>query len=305
MVNKRKISRKKFLQSTAAGVMGAGLLGISFPAVAKENKPSRIVLGKTGLKVTPLCFGASRAQQPAIIHAALGRGINFLDTGRQYAHGRNEELIGKVLRDYPDDVVVQSKVKVDVAAKGRELATKKMGGIIRDKMQKSLEESLKALGRDQIDIWLCHGPEREDILFHEEVIRFFDEAKRQRLIRSHGFSAHSNQAPFLKRANQMQFYDVIMLGYNHKGSMVHSLSGIYRKFDNPAMETEMEKAHKRGVGIMAMKTCSGGPYSPAAGIEPSFPHAVKWALDKPFVDAAAVVMANYDELAQHAALLLE
>lgn len=303
MKKQNRLTRKEFIRITTTGVAGATMLSAGFPAVAGRLAPRQVPLGKTGFMVTPLCFGASRAQDKAIILAALDKGMNFLDTGRQYGHGRNEVLIGKTLRDYSGKVIIQSKVKVDIPGTGRALLTRKAKGMIRDKMERSLHESLDALQRDSLDIWLCHGPEKEEILFHDEVLKFFEEAKRQGLILSHGFSAHSHQAEFVHRANKINFYDVIMVGYNHKGSMVHSLSGIYRKFDNDALEKELQTAHARGVGILAMKTCSGGPYSPDPGMAPSFPQAVKWVLDKPFIDAAAVAMTTFEQIDQHAKLL--
>ena len=119
-----------------------------------------------------------------------------------------------------------------------------------------------------------------------------------------GFSVHSHQTEFLHRANALRFYDVVMVGYNHKGSMVHSLTGIYRKFDNQGIERELAVAHNCGMGIIAMKTCSGGPYAPAPATEPSLPFAVQWVLNKPFVDVTAVAMANFDQINEHTSLLM-
>ena len=64
------------------------------------------------MKVTTLGMGATRTMEPVIIKAALDNGINFYDTGRRYAGGNNEIMLGKVFEGIRNEVVIQSKVPV-------------------------------------------------------------------------------------------------------------------------------------------------------------------------------------------------
>ncbi len=305
MKNKKiSISRKEFIKKSSAGILGAGIIANNPLAIfGNEKELVKNTLGKTGIKVTPVCFGATRTQIPALTHAALDTGYTFIDTGRSYANGQNEVMIGEIIKDVRKNLVIQSKVKVRPTEKGEALHTDSTRKMIRDLMYNALHESLKALQTDYIDIWLLHGVSRVEMLKHETVWEVFSEAKKEGKIRSCGFSVHSNQVELLKAANESSFYDVIMVSYNHKGMYVHSQFGHRNEYDQGAVEAELKLAHKNGTGIIAMKTCSGGPYAKDESDQPTYEKAVKWVLDRPFVDTAAVAMANFDEIGEYRQLI--
>jgi aryl-alcohol dehydrogenase-like predicted oxidoreductase len=121
-------------------------------------------LGATGLSVSPLCLGAmmfgawgnpDHDDSIAIIHAALDAGINFLDTADVYSRGESEEIVGKALAGGRRDSVV--------------LATKAHGrmhdedpnafGNSRRWLVKEVEDSLRRLKTDWIDLYQIHRPE--------------------------------------------------------------------------------------------------------------------------------------------------
>lgn len=301
---KTPITRKEFLKKSSAGIVGAGILANKPLSLWKDQKiPFKSVLGRTGIEVSPVGFGASRTQSPALMRAALDSGMNFIDTGRSYANGRNEEMVGKIIKDIRKNLVIQSKVMVEPAEKGDALKTDKAKAKIRKIMLKSLHESLEALQTDYIDIWLLHRPSRLEMLNHETVWEVFTEAKKAGKIRACGFSTHSKQVEMLKANNKNNFYDVVMVSYNHKGMFIHSKYGHKGEWDQLAVEAELKKAHQNKMGVIAMKTCSAGPYSSGDNEPATFTKAVKWVLDKPWVDAAAVAMANFEEINEHQQLL--
>jgi predicted aldo/keto reductase-like oxidoreductase len=88
----------------------------------------------------------------------------------------------------------------------------------------------------------------------------------------------------------------MMIPFNHKGSFVDSVSGRYSEWDQEKQLTILKEAYKMGVGIIAMKTCSGGKYSPSPGIEPSYKEAVRWVLEKDFISSAAIAFANFEQI---------
>lgn len=284
----------------SAGIVAAGLIGAS-PASGAAGTRQRDTaalraLGGTGLLVTPLCYGASRTQNPGLVRTALDSGIHFIDTGRSYANGQNEVMLGKALKGIRKDIVIQSKARVRISETGKALNTKTVRDRIQRQLSRSLEESLKALQTDYIDILLLHNVRTEDILFNEAVVAFFRESKKAGKIRAHGFSSHANQVDLTAAANRNPFYDVIMVPYNHKGSYVHSLSGQYSEWDQPRLEEEMKKAAENNTGIIAMKTCSAGPCASDEKSKPSYSQALKWVIDHSFVHSAAAAMANFDEI---------
>ncbi|MCH7657028.1 MAG: aldo/keto reductase [Bacteroidetes bacterium] len=287
-----KISRRFFLGLFSAGFFGLGLkANISFGVKPSLLNVNKFKLGRTGISVTPLAFGASRTQESGLLKAALDSGMNFLDTGRSYAAGQNEVMVGKTIKEMRKQVVIQSKVRVPFKPGEKDEITRHL--------QKELEISLKALQTDFIDILLYHGATNEDLLFDKSVIDFFRSAKEKGLIRAHGFSTHSNQVELIKANNRQGFYDVVMVPVNPHGAFVHSNSGWETSWDQGALFTELREARKNGVGVLAMKTCSGGPFAYDKPGQPTFPGAIRWVIDQPEVDCAVAAMANFKEIAEN------
>jgi aryl-alcohol dehydrogenase-like predicted oxidoreductase len=288
-----KISRRFFLRLFSAGFFGLGLkTKISSGAKTSLLNVKKVNLGRTGISVTPLAFGASRTQESGLLKAALDSGINFIDTGRSYAAGQNEVMIGKTIKEIRNQVVIQSKVKVPFKPGEKDKITAHL--------QKELEASLNALQTDFIDILLYHMATNEDLLFDKSVMDFFKSAKEKGLIRAHGFSTHSNQVELINANNRHGgFYDVIMVTMNPHGAFVHSNSGWKTTWDQKALFAELKEARNKGVSILAMKTCSGGPFAYDKTDQPTFPGAIKWVIDQSEVDCAVVAMANFKEIAEN------
>jgi len=300
--NNKKMSRKDFLRKTSAGLLSLGLFkGIPFKYVnsqtdRKQASTQYRKLGRTGIQVSPVGYGASRTMELTLVKSALDTGINFIDTGRSYYNGQNEVMVGKVIQGIRKEVIIQSKISLRLREKGNRLNSAEAFTRIKNIMKSSLAESLKALQTDYIDILLLHGAESVDVIHHEAVIEFFRNAKEKGQIRACGFSSHSNQIRLLKAANESKFYDVIMIPYNHKGSYRHSNSGRYSEWNQPALELELKKAEKNNIGIVAMKTFSGGPYAPAGENKPSYNAALQWVLNHSYISTTASAMGNISEL---------
>jgi aryl-alcohol dehydrogenase-like predicted oxidoreductase len=122
-------------------------------------------LGRTGVKVSPLCLGAmmfgawgntDHEESIAIIHRALDAGINFIDTADVYARGESEEIVGKALSGgRRDDVVLATKVHGKMGDDPNEFGNSRRW-IIRE-----VENSLRRLGTDWIDLYQIHRPEED------------------------------------------------------------------------------------------------------------------------------------------------
>jgi len=118
----KPLSRKEFLKTAAAGILGICFSSISVKdsnsAGQKKNeeRPGLAELGRTGIKVTPLGFGASRTMEQSLVMAALEAGLNFLDTGRSYFRGQNEMMIGRATAGLRKEVVIQSKLDLGLTS---------------------------------------------------------------------------------------------------------------------------------------------------------------------------------------------
>src|SRR6201989_1667001 len=116
-------------------------------------------LGRTGVQVSNLClgtmmFGAWGNQDHddsiRVIHAALDAGINFVDTADVYSAGESEEIVGKALTGRRDDVVLATKVGLPF-----DQDPNHKGGS-RRWIVRSVEDSLRRLGTDWIDLYQVH-----------------------------------------------------------------------------------------------------------------------------------------------------
>src|SRR5258707_148556 len=119
--------------------------------------------GTTGVKVSPLCLGAmmfgewgntDHDESVRIIHAALDAGINFIDTADVYSRGESEEIVGKALAGgRRDNVVLATKVHGTMGDDPNEYGNSRRWII------KEVDNSLRRLGTDWIDLYQIHRPE--------------------------------------------------------------------------------------------------------------------------------------------------
>lgn len=301
-MEKNKISRKEFFTKTLTGIAGLSLISKKISAAASSGIELRSI-GNTGILVTPICFGAPRTNEESLIRYAIEKGINFIDTGRAYGNGNNEKLVGKSISGIRSKVVIQSKIRLEeneLPSKGK---GKKGADEIRNSLSSKLEASLKALNTEYIDVLLYHDALDENLLFHPEVLKFFGDMKRTGVIKAHGFSTHNDRMNLIERNNSGDFYNVIMVPFNPKGSFVHSVTKEYSEWNQEKLISILTEAGNRGIGVISMKTCSGGKYSDSAGKEPDFKEAVSWVLNHKFVSSAAIAMANFEQVDEHLPLL--
>jgi aryl-alcohol dehydrogenase-like predicted oxidoreductase len=146
-------------------------------------------LGRTGVKVSPLCLGAmmfgawgnsDHDDCVAIIHAALDAGINFVDTADVYAAGESEEIVGRALAGRRDEVVLATKVH---AAMGKDPNER---GNSRRWIIRECEASLRRLGTDYIDLYQIHRPDPETDI--DETLGALTDLVRAGKVRSIGSS---------------------------------------------------------------------------------------------------------------------
>jgi aryl-alcohol dehydrogenase-like predicted oxidoreductase len=119
-------------------------------------------LGRTGVSVSKLCLGAmmfgdwgtkDHDESIRIIHRALDAGINFVDTADVYSHGESEEIVGKALAGRRDEVVLATKVHSPMDSDPNH------HGNSRRWIVREVEDSLRRLGTDWIDLYQIHRPD--------------------------------------------------------------------------------------------------------------------------------------------------
>src|SRR6516225_7805071 len=145
------------------------------------------LLGRSGLKVSPLCLGAMMFGGPAdaatserIISKAFDAGINTLDTADQYNAGRSEEVCGQAIKDRRRDWILATKAANSMGSDPNK------SGLSRRWIFLALEASLKRLGTDYIDIYYLHREDHNTPL--ETTISAIGDLIRQGKIRFFGVS---------------------------------------------------------------------------------------------------------------------
>ena len=234
-------------------------------------------LGRTGIKVSRLCFGAltvgplqknlSIKEGARVIRRALAEGVNFIDTAELYD---NYPYIKEALGRNTGETVLVSKCYAYTAACMRE----------------SLEKALRALGRDYIDIFMLH--EQESILTiqgHWEALEYLLQAKAKGLVRAVGISTH--HVAGVLGAAQTPEIDVIHPLLNVSGL------GI-RDGTLAEMRQAISQAHAAGKGLYAMKALGGGHL--LRQTEAAF----GYVLSMPELASVAVGMSSEDEVVYNA-----
>ena len=173
---------------------------------------------------------------------------------------------------------------------------------------KSLEGSLRRLKTDYIDIYYNHAVNSVNRLRNEVWWEFIDLAKQQGKIRYSGVSGHgSNLAECLDYCIDNNLVDVILSAFSfaQDPKFLEKLRHTFHFVAiNPTLPIVLEKARKKGIGVIAMKTLAGARLNdmkPYEELELTYAQAaIKWALNTNYADAAVISMTSdslIDELA--------
>ncbi len=245
---KENYSRRQFIQKTASGAAALSLAGmasgsIALAGVAKENKMPLRTLGKTGLKVSILSFGGGSqflknddGEWEKSLEMAIKSGVNMFDTAPSYSlSGFNmgnsnsidsgEKRYGKILAPYRKKIILSTKIESRDA----------------DEMKRDLEESLKSLQTDHIDILFIHAimPSDDVSLIEKGLYKEMVKLKDSGVIKFIGFSS-MNSAERSRDLLEHLDFDVALLAMNA------TKYGDFAKLALPV-------AQKNNVGVIAMK----------------------------------------------------
>src|SRR4051794_40122326 len=206
-------------------------------------------LGRTGVQVSPLCLGTmmfgawgnpDHADSIRIIHRALDAGINFVDTADVYSAGESEEIVGKALKGRRDDVVLATKFFVPMGEDPNQRGGSRRWIIT------EVENSLRRLGTDHIDLYQVHRP--DPAVDVEETLGALTDLVRQGKVRYIGSSSYSGgeivEAQWTARERRLERFRTEQPPY----------SLLVRGIELDVLPT----AQRRGMGILTYSPLSGG-----------------------------------------------
>jgi len=240
------MDRRSFLAGSGAGL--AGSLGAAAPAAAAPRIRHYPVLGRTGLRVSDVSFGGSSLTDPELVRHAFERGVTYFDTAESYWWGRSEEAVGEALAGVRDQVVIATKTKAGAGHDRRE-------------MMRALEDSLRRLRTDYVDIYYNHAVNDVDRMRNPEWAEFTERAKREGKIRFRGMSGHGSRlVDALGYALDEALVDVVLVAFSFAQDpdfydrLRHTFHFVALQPDLPPL---LERARAGGVGVVAMKTLMG------------------------------------------------
>src|ERR1700722_12750350 len=284
-----KVERRNFIQAglaSAAAVLGTSVL--PSPIVSASVPPQmmnggadqipRRPLGKTGEKVSIIGVGGyhlgtvqSSDLAIRLVQEAVDAGVTFFDNAWEYNDHRSEEWMGLGLQGRRDKVFLMSKV----CTHGRD---KKVA-------MQQLEEPLKRLGTDHLDLWQIHECVYEndpDLHFAKGgVVEALDQAKKDGKVRYVGFTGHKHPRIHLKMLSHNYPFDAVQMPLN-------PFDATYRSFEREVLP----ELQKRGIAPIGMKSLGGGGQPILQGVA-TVEEALRYAMSLP----VAVTVSGIDSLA--------
>ena len=202
-------------------------------------------LGRTGVKVSELCFGtmsfggdADETTSAAMYKASRDAGINFFDTADQYSKGRSEEILGRLMKGHREDLVVTTKcfnpTGEDTNARGTS----------RRHVARAVEASLKRLQTDRVEVLFLHHYDKRTPL--EESVRALEDLVRSGKVL---YPAVSNWSAW-------QTQRAVDLQEHHNWARLQLIQPMYSLVKRQAEVELLPMAEANGIGVI--------PYSPAA-----------------------------------------
>ena len=265
-MNAQSLNRREFLATTLAG------LALGTPMVlAQQPDPSGLPkrpLGRTGEKISIIGLGGwdigavpEEKEAIAIMHEAIDNGLTFFDNCWDYHEGRSEERMGKALTSEGrrDKVFLMTKVCARDYAGAR----------------RQLEESLKRLRTDRLDLWQFHGiqwNDDPDLIFDETkgALKAAQEARQAGKVRYIGFTGHKNPRFHLAMLNKPFDWQSVQMPLN-------VLDAHYQSFQKEVLP----ECARRRIGVLGMKSLAAQNGRLVRELPIAAPEARRFALSLP------------------------
>ena len=201
-------------------------------------------LGRTGWNVSEISFGAwaiggfwgqvSDEESMKALHTAVDSGVNFIDTADVYGDGRSERLIARLKKERKDEIIVATKA-------GRKLPKQTTEGYSRQNLTSWIDDSLRNLGMDSLDLLQLHCPST-DLYYHPEVFGLLDDLVKAGKLRHYGVSVERVE----EAIKAIEFPNV------------QSVQIIFNCFRQRPAEVFFPLAKQRQVGILARVPLASG-----------------------------------------------
>ncbi|HUU29070.1 MAG TPA: aldo/keto reductase [archaeon] len=272
------MDRRSFIEKGLLAAGGISLTGNS-PA-AKEEIPGQDkargsmkyrTLGRTGLKVSEVCFGTFGWQDTPVLEAAVNAGINLISTCADYQSGGAERALAPIVATHRENLVISSGIDC-------------YKGINEQEMLERLDKSLKDIGTDHLDIYVPHQAAEIKDVTNPDIPKAFEKMKKNGKANYLGISTHSSDLEnMLNRAIDLGYFDIILCKYN------------FMEYKNQMKI--FERASQAGIGIIVFKIRAGAQELEVEALQKKkleLNHArMRWALSNPNVSSVCMHFTNF------------
>ncbi len=277
-----RTTRRTFIKSTLAGLYAAGHAGHGW-AQADKPVPTRR-LGKTNEQVSIIGVGGHhlgrlKSEQEAVelVRRAIDLGVTFMDNAWEYHDGKSEEWMGAALQDgYRDKAF---------------LMTKHHGRKSKATAMQHLEDSLRRLRTDVIDLWQFHEVVYADdanLIFSSGAIEAADEAKQQGKVKYIGFTGHKDPNYHLEMLAYGYGWDAVQMPVN-------PMDAHFKSFEKEVLPV----LRQRDIGPIGMKSTGSGYLLRSGAVNAE--ECIRYALSQP-ISTLVCGFDNIDMLEENAAI---
>lgn len=274
-LSKKGINRREFINTTLKGLSAAGLGYPMLRCTPKEKVSEPMIvyrtLGNTNLRIPAVSFGVMNSDSPDLLRRALDLGINHFDTAHVYLRGNSERFIGQVMEEagMRDKVYIATKMRFNRDREKNVFLLEGAGqqpGATEENFNQQLEESLRRLRTDYVDILYIHSCYSPEMAAFEPLMKALIKTKEAGKARFIGISTHQSEPEVIRAAVDTGIYDVILTAYNYL---------MERRED---IKEAIQYAAGSGLGVVAMKTQGGVRLNQEKTIEVNHKAALKWVL---------------------------
>ena len=295
--NRRAFIRQGFLGATGAGLAAHSLRSvktIESRSAGTDIKTGKIIyrtLGKTGIEVPVISMGTGDTDNQNLVRAGMDRGIMLYATSRYYGNGRNEEMMGKVLKDRDRDTyLIATSVMPSGVDHKQGLFTAESDPV---KFKSEMEESLKFLGLDHVDIFFLPFAARRESVFYEPLLRVMEDVKKEGKARFIGIATHNFEPDAIRAASDTGIYDLVMTAYNFKHDQ------------REAIENALEYAVGKGLGTIAMKTMAGAYWDKERTKPIDAKAALKWVIRNENIHTTVPGFTTFDQMESNYSIMAD
>ncbi len=289
-------NRRNFLKLSTLGATGFFLAPSQNQAenlhtINQSGSKGKIIyrtLGKTGIKLPVISCGKIPVDNDNLVKAVLKSGIIHVDSAHGYHDGKNEEVLGRIMKDF-------DRKKFTIATKIHVHTDRDTGLFTKEATTQSFIEkfniSLKRLDMDYVDILYVHAVANGKNVTHAPTLKALETLRNQGKVRFTGISTHRNEPEVIDAMIESKAYDVILTSYN------------FQQDELVKVTDAINRAGEAGLGIVAMKTKAGDYFDKEKTKPVNSTAAIKWVLQNKNVHTIVLTIRSFEQLENYWAVM--